>query len=117
MFKSLWASAAILCLSSAVRAGDITGASTYYGPTQGVAFGLFSNIGVGLPTGQTCHGSPVVVLLTSNPRYTEIVSVLLTAEASHVSVKMYSLGTVMTNFGGTNYCTITEAGLGNFPLW
>lgn len=98
------------------QAGDIATAATYFGSTQGIGVGFFGHVGVGLPVGQTCHGSNIVILLNTNPQYKEILSVLLAAEAGKQSVKFYQLGAQTTTFG-SSYCVITAASLGDFPIW
>lgn len=103
--------------SVAVRAGDIAGSATYTGPIRGVGIGFFSNVGIGLPSGQTCHGQSVVLLMTSNSRYNEILSAMISAEVTRGNVKLPNLGTQSATISGYSFCMITEGGLGDFPLW
>lgn len=116
--KNVVATIGFIVWSSIASAGDISTASTYFGGIQGVGVGFWGHVGVGLPVGQTCHGSQTVVLLTSNPRYKEILTILIAAESTGQSVKMYQLGA--SNYApaaGATYCVVTEAALGNFPIW
>lgn len=111
-------SALALILNSLVsQAGDIATASTYFGPTQGIAIGFFGHVGVGLPVGQTCHGLNVVLLLTTNAQYKDMLSTLLAAEAAKQSVDLYQLGAQTATFGSTAWCVITGVSLGDFPIW
>ena len=50
----------------ASNAEDIGIAAAYFGPIQGVGVGFYGHVGIGLPAGQTCNGSNMVVLLTTN---------------------------------------------------
>lgn len=71
-------------------------------------------MGVGLPSGSTCHGRPVAILLTTNTQYKEILALLLTAASAKQDVKFYQLGSLTSSYGD---CVISEASLGSFPLW
>jgi len=116
--KKLIAALIFATFSLSVHSGDIATANTYFGPIQGVSVGFWGHVGVGLPSDQTCHGQRVVVLLNTHSKYKEILSSLLTAEASKSSVKFYFLGSQTITFGGSySYCVITEAALGDFPGW
>jgi hypothetical protein len=97
---------------------DIVTAANYHGLIQGIGPGFFGHVGIGLPAGETCHGQPLVILLKTNPSYKETYAAMLTAEAAKQPVRMFNLGAQTTTFAPTyTYCTITEAGLGDFPNW
>lgn len=84
-------------------------------PTDAVAIGFYGHVGVALPSGQTCHGSRVAVLLTTNAKFKETLSMLIDAQTTKQMVKFYALGATSAIFG--QHCVITEASLGDFPLW
>ncbi|SRR6266571_1527897 len=103
-------------LSHNVYAIDLTGTQTYVGKVQSAAVGFYGHIGVGLQDGTTCQGQSVAVLLTTNPKYKEILSLLYVAETTQSDVKFYALASVRSDFG-VGYCVIGEASLGRFALW
>jgi hypothetical protein len=114
LFLALWLAGSCV----AAHAADIATVGNYAGPIQGVALGFFSSVGVGLPSGQTCHGKNVVVLLTTHPRYKEILAAMLAAEAGNRNVRFNQIGGVVETFSpGYTYCVIGEAAIGDFPLW
>ena len=106
-----------ILMSFNVVAADLTGTDTYYGKINSVSVGFFSNVGVALQDGTTCNGQKVAVLLTTNPKYKEILSLLLTAETSQKEVHFYRVASNLSQFGTPPYCVINEAALGKFPLW
>ncbi len=110
----------IFCLSifftASAASGNITGEANYIGKITSVGIGFFSNVGVSLPPGETCHGQPVIVLLTSHPQFDQMYSLLLTAQASKSDVNIYRLGAESSSFG-VGYCVINYISLGDFPLW
>lgn len=98
----------------AAQADDFTGERSYYGTINAVAPGFYGHTGVEMTEGSTCKGRRQLILLTSNPRYNDILALLLTAQASKTSVTLCSIG---KNVESNGYCTIGEASLGNFSLW
>ena len=116
MKRTVLAILAMLVLVPEVFAGTIDSNGTYRGQLLGVAVGFFGNVGVGLP-GANCNNQGVVVLLTSNPLYKETLATLLSAQATGQNVVLNTLSAQTQNFGGINYCVITQASLGAFPLW
>ena len=108
----------ILFLRSAYPA-DIATHATYTGPIASVAPGFFGLIGVGLPSGQTCHGQNVVVLQATNSMYKEVMAVLMTSIATGQIVKFYDLGSQTVSFysGAYTFCVIAEASIGEFSMW
>jgi hypothetical protein len=108
----------LILFSSFIKAGEISNTNSYYGQIQGVSVGFYTHVAIGLPAGQTCLGSSVAVLLNSNPKYKEILSVFILSEATKQSVKIFQPSAQTISFpGGGTYCVVTEAALGNFPLW
>lgn len=105
---------ALLLTPAAAWSADLTGAQTYSGTISAVVPGYYGQVGVDLADGWTCQGNRQVILQTSNPRYNEIVAVLITAQATQQTVKFYALA---SNPGQNGYCTIGEAALGNFSAW
>lgn len=95
-------------------AADLTGMASYYGPVTAVAPGFYGHVGVEMADGTTCRGRRQLILLTSNPHYTDILSLLLTAQASHANVKFYAPASQQDTAG---FCTIGEAAIGNFTPW
>lgn len=104
----------IMCCSAMAPAADLTGQQSYFGTINAVAPGFYGQTGVELLDGMSCRGRRQVILLTSNPRYADILALLLTAQASHLGVKLYAIA-AQPDFGG--FCTIGEAALGNFSVW
>src|SRR5882757_3670120 len=104
-------------LPLSVPAGTIDVNGSYHGTIEGVAVGFFGHVGVGL-VGANCNGSSVVVLLTTNPHYKDILSVLLSAQSANADLRLLWLSSQLQDFGSGNvYCVINYASLGNFPLW
>lgn len=95
-------------------AADLTGQQSYFGTINAVAPGFYGHTGVELVDGMSCRGRRQVILLTSNPRYADILALLLTAQASRTGVKLYAIA-AQPDLGG--FCTIGEAALGNFSVW
>jgi len=118
MFKKLlFLFLLLVFFQSTVYAVDLFGTDTYYGKINSIAIGFFGNVGIALESGTTCNDQSVVVLLTSSSKYKDILSLLLTAEISQKEVHMYRVASELSTFGTPPYCVITEAGLGQFPLW
>ena len=92
---------------------DLTDPEPYLGKVQSVAVGFYGHTGVGPQDGTTCQGSPIAVLLTSNPKYKEILSLLYVAETTQSAVQFYALAMVRSEFGA-GWCVIREASLGRF---
>lgn len=104
----------VICLATMASANDLVGQQSYLGTINAVAPGFYGHTGVELVDGMSCRGRRQVILLTSNPRYSDILAILLTAQASHSSVKFYAIA-AQPDLGG--FCTIGEAALGNFSVW
>lgn len=113
--KKILSFLALLLTPAAVWATDLTGTQTYSGMITAVAPGYYGQVGVDLADGWTCHGNRQVILQSSNPRYNEILAVLITAQATQQSVKLYAIPSNATFLNG--YCTIDEAAIGNFSAW
>ncbi|MBY0444261.1 MAG: hypothetical protein K2Q15_03520 [Burkholderiales bacterium] len=108
----------LILFSSFIKAAEISNTNSYYGQIQGVSVGFYTHVAIGFPTGQTCLGSSIAVLLTSNPKYKEILSLFLLSETSKQSVNIFQPSAQTISFpGGGTYCVVTEAALGNFTLW
>jgi len=106
-----------LLFSSQACAGTINSLGTYNGIAKGVAVGFWGQVGVGLD-GVSCNGRNEVLLLLSNSKYKEILSVLLAAEASGKTVVFYSLtGSLHEVAPGHTYCAIRYASFGDFSAW
>ena len=116
MGKAQFIAAMLITWAGAANSADFNGQS-YYGKTEGVGVGFWGHVGVGLPTGTTCRGQERVILLTTNPRYNEIYSILVTAESSGKQVKFYNVTNSITPTAGTTYCVIDFVALGNFYGW
>ena len=108
---------ALIFSSTAANAANYTGGTSYFGPIQAVASGFWGEVGIGLANGDTCLGRNQVVLPRSNARFSEMLSLMITAAASGKPVKLYNIGTTTVTFAGLTYCVVTEASLGDFPGW
>ena len=97
-------------------AGDIPTEANYSGKIESVAIGFFGHVGIGLPAGDTCHGQPIIVLLTTHPQYKEILSTLLAAQTSGQEVNIHRLGLETSSFG-VGYCVVQYLSLGDFIVW
>ena len=80
----------VIFFSIGSYAGSINSNGTYEGKVRGVAIGFWGHVGVGLD-GVQCEGKNEVLLLSSNEKYKDILSVLLAAEASGKSVMFYKV--------------------------
>jgi len=118
MKKIICALAMSAALSTTASASWIDSNGNYVGTISSVGVNFFDGIGVGLTDGVTCNGSrPVVYLPYSNPRYKEILAVLVAAQASGQEVRMFRIRDTLSPLGNYSYCTITSASIGGFPLW
>jgi hypothetical protein len=106
--------AAMFWWPNCADAEDIVGVKSYFGVVEAVASGFYGHTGVQLAPGVTCRGQSQVLLLSNHPKYNEIFAMLMTAQATRVSVKFYELYKQQDAYG---FCTIGEAALGNFIAW
>lgn len=95
-------------------ASDVTGTQNYLGTITAVAPGYYGHAGINLPSGWSCRGRSVVLLLTSNPRYADILAIMITAQSTHQSVKLHTPAATADYSG---FCTIEEASLGDLVVW
>ena len=107
-------------VASGAYALNVTGQQSYKGKVSSVAVGFFGHVGISLSDGNTCNGSSVVVLKNEpNSLFKEKLSLLYAAIATKAEVEIYQPAdsNKLIDFGGTDYCTVSEISYSDFPLW
>jgi len=108
----------LVVFSVAANSAGIDTSGSYNGKIKGVAIGHWGHVGVGFVDGVQCNGKNEAILLTSNPLYKEILSLLLAAETAKSDVILFRLSSKVQEFSASSsYCIVSSASLGDFTSW